>query len=110
MKLANDLVSKMIFLSVYILVEEASICISDKMVDFNESFLESVLSMYTACVFERAWFVDKLSPWCAAFTEDSLKVFEYEEDLHYYYHASYGQPMNAKIGCRPLQDMFQRFS
>lgn len=35
--------------------------------------------MYSACVFERAWFIDKQSPWCAAFTEDMLKVFEYEE-------------------------------
>ncbi|XP_078035092.1 multiple inositol polyphosphate phosphatase 1 [Augochlora pura] len=78
---------------------------------FNEDLpFQSVLTMYTACVFERAWSVGKLSPWCAAFTEESLKVFEYEEDLHYYTHSSYGQPMSPRVGCQPLQDMFQHFS
>lgn len=70
---------------------------------------ESVLSMYTECVFERAWVVDKLSPWCAAFTENELKVFEYEEDLYYYDHASYGVEMSPRIGCITLQDMFNHF-
>ncbi|XP_053996568.1 multiple inositol polyphosphate phosphatase 1-like [Hylaeus anthracinus] len=71
---------------------------------------DTVLIMYKACVFERAWFVDKLSPWCAAFTEKSLKVFEYEEDLYYYYHSSYGQNMSNKVGCTTLQDMFEHFT
>ncbi|XP_043251459.1 multiple inositol polyphosphate phosphatase 1-like [Colletes gigas] len=70
---------------------------------------DSVSTMYTACTFERAWFVDKLSPWCAAFTKESLKVFEYEEDLYYYYYSSYGRELSDKIGCTTLQDMFNHF-
>jgi hypothetical protein len=30
--------------------------------------------MYTICRFEKAWHVYSISPWCAAFTEDELKV------------------------------------
>lgn len=66
--------------------------------------------MYTACSFEKAWQVDKVSPWCAVFTQDELKVFQYESDLHYYYHSGYGREMSSRIGCPPLQDMFNRFS
>ncbi|XP_076651099.1 multiple inositol polyphosphate phosphatase 1 [Halictus rubicundus] len=78
---------------------------------FDEDLpFKSVLVMYTACVFERAWVVGKLSPWCAAFAEESLKVFEYEEDLHYYSHDSYGQQLSPRVGCQPLQDMFKHFT
>jgi hypothetical protein len=30
--------------------------------------------MYTICRYEKAWHVDRVSPWCAAFSEDELKV------------------------------------
>lgn len=30
--------------------------------------------MYTACRYDKAWHLDKVSPWCAAFTEDDLSV------------------------------------
>ncbi|XP_012144858.2 multiple inositol polyphosphate phosphatase 1 [Megachile rotundata] len=72
--------------------------------------LDEVMDMYTACVFEKAWHVDKVSPWCAVFTEEELKVIEYKSDLYYYYHTGYGQKMSSRIGCPPLQDMFNRFS
>lgn len=78
---------------------------------FDEDLpFKSVLVMYTSCVFERAWTVGELSPWCAAFVEESLKVFEYEEDLHYYTHNSYGQQLSTRVGCQPLQDMFRHFT
>ncbi|XP_076234196.1 multiple inositol polyphosphate phosphatase 1 [Calliopsis andreniformis] len=72
--------------------------------------LDDVVTMHYACIYERAWHVDKLSPWCAAFTENELEVFEYKEDLHYYYYSSYGDKLLRKIGCMPLQDMFNQFT
>lgn len=71
--------------------------------------LDDVLIMYTACIFENAWYVNERSPWCAAFTKYEDELFEYEEDLYYYYHAGYGEEMSSVIGCPPLQDMFNRF-
>lgn len=68
-----------------------------------------VLIMYTTCAFERAWYFGKFSPWCVAFTENELKAFEYQEDLYYYYHISYGNKAMGKIGCTALQDMFNHF-
>ena len=66
--------------------------------------------MYTACSFENAWYTDKRSPWCAAFTKEEEKIFEYEEDLYCYYHSSYGEILSSAVGCPPLQDMFNHFT
>lgn len=71
---------------------------------------DDVLIMYTACSFENAWYIDKRSPWCAAFTKDEKILFEYQEDLSYYYYSSYGQTLSSVIGCPPLQDMFNHFT
>lgn len=54
-------------------------------------------------------YLDYPSAWCAAFTKEHLKILEYAEDLKYYYNDGYGHEMNAKLGCPPLKDMFQRF-
>lgn len=66
--------------------------------------------LYDACAFETAWHIGKKSPWCAVFTADELKVIEYKEDLHYYYHASYGRNLSRAVGCPPLRDMFDHFA
>ncbi|CAL7933071.1 unnamed protein product [Xylocopa violacea] len=74
---------------------------------------DDIQIMHTACAFETAWYIQnqkERSPWCAAFTEDELKIFEYEKDLHYYYHTSYGRNNSSDIGCPLLQDMFKRFT
>ncbi|CAK9834098.1 Multiple inositol polyphosphate phosphatase 1 [Anthophora retusa] len=72
--------------------------------------LDDVMIIYTTCVFENAWYTDARSPWCAAFTKDELKIFEYESDLHYYYHSGYGKKLSPLVGCPPLQDMFNHFT
>jgi len=36
--------------------------------------LDELDKIYTTCRFEKAWHVDRISPWCAAFSEDELKV------------------------------------
>ena len=35
--------------------------------------------------FETAWNLDEDSPWCAVFETDDLAVFEFREDLKYFY-------------------------
>lgn len=61
------------------------------------------------CRYDKAWAVEKLSPWCAVFNNEELKVLEYAEDLDYYYGAGYGRDVNKVIGCLPLKDMINRF-
>ncbi|KAK1130113.1 hypothetical protein K0M31_019797 [Melipona bicolor] len=70
---------------------------------------EPILAMYDMCRYEKAWTVTKLSPWCAVFSKEELRVLEYREDLYYYYKAGYGREINAHLGCTLLQDMMNHF-
>ncbi|XP_063995033.1 multiple inositol polyphosphate phosphatase 1-like [Diachasmimorpha longicaudata] len=70
---------------------------------------DKIRSMYDMCRYDKVWAVEKLSPWCAVFNNEELKVMEYAEDLEYYYTAGYGREVNKIIGCFPLQDMMNRF-
>lgn len=65
--------------------------------------------MYDLCRFEKSWVLEKVSPWCAVFSKDELKILEYSEDLDYFYGAGNGRKANNIIGCFPLQDMFNNF-
>lgn len=65
--------------------------------------------MYDMCRFEKAWYINRASTWCAAFTKDHLRVMEYKQDLKYYYKTGYGSTMNQKLGCFTMRDMLQRF-
>lgn len=75
----------------------------------NNLTLSDVWLMYKICVAEKAWYINKISPWCAAFTEEDMKLFEYEDDLYSYYHSGYGKPGSVELGCRLLRDMFDHF-
>lgn len=68
-----------------------------------------VRTMYDMCRYEKSWFVNRISPWCAAFTKEHLKILEYAEDLKYYYTSGYGHEMNHKLGCSAVKDMMDRF-
>ncbi|XP_067005691.2 multiple inositol polyphosphate phosphatase 1 [Anabrus simplex] len=67
-------------------------------------------TMYDMCRFDKAWNVERLSPWCAVFSEDELKVMEYYGDMHSYYEEGYGNKINVYLGCPPVQDFMERFS
>lgn len=71
--------------------------------------VEKIDAMYDSCRYEKAWTVIKLSPWCAAFSKEELRILEYREDLDYYYKAGYGREINARLGCPLLHDMMQHF-
>ncbi|XP_012230386.2 multiple inositol polyphosphate phosphatase 1 isoform X1 [Linepithema humile] len=73
--------------------------------NFDDAFL-----IYDACRYQRAWYPEQRSPWCAAFTDDDIRVLEYEEDLYHYYRVGPGVSVNSELGCHPLRDMLDRFS
>ncbi|EZA54625.1 Multiple inositol polyphosphate phosphatase [Ooceraea biroi] len=76
----------------------------------NNISKEDAFLLYDMCRFERAWQPSKESPWCAAFTDEDMHVFEYEEDLYHYYSVGPGREINSKLGCHPLRDMVDRFT
>ncbi|XP_069691317.1 multiple inositol polyphosphate phosphatase 1-like [Periplaneta americana] len=78
---------------------------------FNTTItIDNVNAMYDGCRFDKAWHVQEISPWCAMFSEEELKVMEYREDLLYYYYAGYGMDLNKQVGCPPVKDFLDRFS
>ncbi|CAK1596433.1 unnamed protein product [Parnassius mnemosyne] len=73
---------------------------------FNYDMEKRVVeNIYQMCRYDKAWNVTQISPWCAAFTKEDLKKFEYAEDLEMYYKYSYGNEMNEKMGCTTVKDM-----
>ncbi|XP_034242728.1 multiple inositol polyphosphate phosphatase 1-like [Thrips palmi] len=72
--------------------------------------MDNIDLMWEMCRYDKAWKYVSLSPWCAAFTEDDLKVMEYRADLQYYYRYSYGDQLNVDLGCPPVKDMLDHFS
>ncbi|XP_071565905.1 multiple inositol polyphosphate phosphatase 1-like isoform X2 [Temnothorax nylanderi] len=70
---------------------------------------DMVDAMYDACRYQKAWSVTELSPWCAVFSKEELRVLEYREDLDYYYKAGYGRDINTRLGCPLLHDMMRHF-
>ncbi|XP_014471655.1 PREDICTED: multiple inositol polyphosphate phosphatase 1-like isoform X2 [Dinoponera quadriceps] len=71
---------------------------------------DDVFLLYDACRFEKAWQPDRLSPWCAVFDDDDMRVLEYEQDLFHYYHSGYGLKINRQFGCHTVRDMVDRFA
>ncbi|XP_012536739.1 multiple inositol polyphosphate phosphatase 1 isoform X2 [Monomorium pharaonis] len=70
---------------------------------------DKIDAMYDACRYQKAWSVTELSPWCAVFSKEELRVLEYREDLEYYYKAGYGRDINTRLGCPLLHDMMRHF-
>ncbi|XP_016980736.1 multiple inositol polyphosphate phosphatase 1 [Drosophila rhopaloa] len=71
---------------------------------------EDIKLMYDMCRYEQAWNVDRNSVWCGAFLPEQVTVFEYLEDLKYYYGSSYGFPENERLNCRLVQDLLTHLS
>ncbi|XP_037932049.1 multiple inositol polyphosphate phosphatase 1-like, partial [Teleopsis dalmanni] len=66
--------------------------------------------MYDMCRYEQAWQVDRTSVWCAAFTPEQVTIFEYEDDLKYYYKLGYGFEGNTRLNCRAVKDMLNHLN
>lgn len=68
---------------------------------------QQVELIWDMCRFEQSWFIERLSPWCAAFTKAHVAILEYKEDLFYYYKAGYGNAVNEHISCSAMTDMLK---
>jgi multiple inositol-polyphosphate phosphatase/2,3-bisphosphoglycerate 3-phosphatase len=63
--------------------------------------------------YEIAEFPDVLahvSPWCALFSEDDLKILEFADDLKFYWKDGYGFDINWKMTQPLMAEMHQKFS
>ncbi|XP_072743794.1 multiple inositol polyphosphate phosphatase 1 isoform X2 [Anoplolepis gracilipes] len=70
---------------------------------------ESVHLMHTMCAFETAWNQSIVSPWCKIFSLNDFRIFEYAEDLEFYWIDGYGYPLTYEQACPALKDMFDFF-
>ncbi|XP_054282249.1 multiple inositol polyphosphate phosphatase 1-like [Macrosteles quadrilineatus] len=71
---------------------------------------DNVKDIYDGCRYQKAWNVTGTSPWCAAFTKEELQVLEYGEDVKYFYKSGPGKPMNMRLACPLVKDLYTRFS
>ncbi|CAG0891434.1 unnamed protein product [Cyprideis torosa] len=67
------------------------------------------LMLYELCGFELAWEPERISPWCAAFHEEDIRVFDYLQDLDFYYKDGPGQHLNYLITCESIVAILQQF-
>ncbi|RLU19631.1 hypothetical protein DMN91_008188 [Ooceraea biroi] len=66
--------------------------------------------MHTMCAFETAWNQSEVSPWCKIFSLNDFRVFEYAEDLEFYWIDGYGYRLTYEQACPALKDMFDFFT
>ncbi|XP_035436952.2 multiple inositol polyphosphate phosphatase 1 [Spodoptera frugiperda] len=71
--------------------------------------LETVELMYKFCGYETSWDKHHISPWCYAFDEDSMQVFEYYHDLKTYWLDGYGHELTYRQACMSIKNMFEFF-
>lgn len=61
--------------------------------------------MYMTCAFETAQKKSGYSPWCSIFSKEAFEVFEYLEDLEYYYVDGYGHQLTYQQACPAIIDL-----
>uniref|UniRef100_A0A2A4JZC4 2,3-bisphosphoglycerate 3-phosphatase n=1 Tax=Heliothis virescens TaxID=7102 RepID=A0A2A4JZC4_HELVI len=71
---------------------------------------ETVETMYKFCGYETAWDKHHISPWCYAFDSESIKAFEYYQDLKSYWVDGYGHELSYRQACNAIKNMFKNFS
>ena len=71
-------------------------------------FLDLARDIYESCRVEYL-VQDGLSPWCVAFTTEDLVVFEYSQDLSYYWQTSYPYDVSSAQSCPLMADMVESF-
>lgn len=62
-------------------------------------------ALYRACRYDTAWELDKLAPWCGAFTPAHIQVLNYADDLKHFYKTGPGAEINSHVAC-PLVSNF----
>jgi len=75
-----------------------------------EITVEELDQLYVTCNFDQAWQPRKLSPWCTLFSDQSLEVMEYREDLEYYWVDGPGHAISYLPSCVLIQDVMRNFA
>ncbi|XP_037094380.1 multiple inositol polyphosphate phosphatase 1-like isoform X2 [Pollicipes pollicipes] len=84
--------------------------VSDRLGFVGNMSYADVRLMYDICRYDKSAFPDRVSPWCAVFTELDMKVFEFDNDLEYYWVDSYGNRLNYEQACPKVKDFIDKFS
>ncbi|KAF0289494.1 Multiple inositol polyphosphate phosphatase 1 [Amphibalanus amphitrite] len=75
----------------------------------NMSYAD-VRLIYDICRYDKTLHPDRVSAWCAAFSEQDLKVMEFDMDLEYYWVDSYGYELNYRQACPQVKDFITKFN
>lgn len=69
---------------------------------------EDAKLIYTICGFETAWNRgQEPSVWCSLFNRDTIKAFEFFEDLEYFWNDGYGYEITHRMACAAIKNMFE---
>ncbi|XP_044733066.1 multiple inositol polyphosphate phosphatase 1-like [Chrysoperla carnea] len=69
----------------------------------------TVRILFDICRYDYGWNNDKISPWCAFFSENEQKILEYYEDLSCYYEYGYGNELAREMGCNQIKSLIYNF-
>lgn len=72
---------------------------------FDDAFL-----MYITCAYETSMYRNIFSPWCSIFDNHTIKVFEFSEDLKYYWVDGYGFTLTYNQACPAIKDMLDKIN
>ena len=67
-------------------------------------YIKKYIPRYDLAEFPDVW--DHVSPWCAVFSEENLKILEFTDDLSFYYKDGYGYDINWQM-TKPLVEELQ---
>lgn len=79
-----------------------------KRVGYEVNYKDARL-MHMMCAYETAWDEKSDSPWCRLISAETFKIFEFAEDLEYYWIDGYGYKLTYEQACAALRDMFSFF-
>jgi len=65
--------------------------------------------IWDICRYERAWDPTKNSPWCPLFTEEDLDLFNFRQDLVFYYLRGFAYPITAQQTQPLMADLLEAF-
>ncbi|XP_075971012.1 multiple inositol polyphosphate phosphatase 1-like [Anticarsia gemmatalis] len=69
----------------------------------------NVMGMWDFCRYMTAGIDKKMSPWCALFSTEDLKVMEYVDDIREYFRNGYGNPTNKLFGEIAIAELLKSF-
>ncbi|CAH1791279.1 unnamed protein product [Owenia fusiformis] len=63
--------------------------------------------LYDICRYDYA--IYRVSPWCAIFSKENLRLLEYRQDLKYHWRYGFADPVNYESSCVLVSDLLQYF-